>query len=131
MYDLGIRNSILRDFRPPQDRDDRGSIYESFVFLTLLPILAPNMELRFWRTKKGEEVDLVLVKDRQPFPIEVKARWEQRCPPPGVLAFSKKYSETHATFTVSACSGPPVVDGNTTHHFVAFEDVGGILARLG
>jgi predicted AAA+ superfamily ATPase len=55
LYDLGIRNSVLKDFRPTAEREDRGAIHESHVFLTLLPLLSPNMELRFWRTKKAEE----------------------------------------------------------------------------
>jgi len=37
LYDLGIRNSILRDFRPADEREDRGAIHETQVFLTLVP----------------------------------------------------------------------------------------------
>ena len=130
LYDLGIRNSILKDFRPPQDRDDCGCIYETYVFLSLLPLLTPNMELRFWRTKKGEEVDFVLVKNRQPHPIEVKAHWEQEAPPPGVAAFCRRYATVRSTFTISADPRRPLTEGSTTHRFLAFEEVTGLLEHL-
>jgi len=53
LHDLGIRSIILKGFRPPEDRGDRGRIHESFVLISLLPVLAPNMEPLFWRRKKG------------------------------------------------------------------------------
>jgi predicted AAA+ superfamily ATPase len=73
LYDLGIRNCLLKDFLPAQQRHDGGVMRESFVFLSLLRQLKPNMELRFWRTKRGDEVDFVLLKNRIPLPVEVKS----------------------------------------------------------
>ena len=130
LYDLGIRNSILKDFRPTGEREDRGAIHESHVFLTLLPLLSPNMELRFWRTKKKEEVDFILVKDRQPFPIEVKSRLSRPVPPAGLLAFCRRYPKVRHTFTVSARAFPPVEDGGRTHHFLGFDEVPIILDAM-
>jgi uncharacterized protein len=126
LFDLGIRNIILKDFRPAEVREDRGGIYESHVLLTLLPLLQPNMELRFWRTKKQEEVDFVLLVDRQPFPIEVKTAWDRRSPPPGISAFCRRYPNTRTTFTIGARGGKTLKDGSTEHRFVAIEDVAGI-----
>jgi len=130
LYDLGIRNMILKDFSPPESREDRGVIYESLVFLTLLPLLLPNMELRFWRTKKQEEVDLVLLVDRRPYPIEVKAGWGVHAPPPGILAFTRRYPRTRATFTVSKNSREPLRAESITHHFVSFDEVAEIFEKL-
>ncbi len=127
LYDLGIRNSILKDFRPTAEREDRGAVFETYVFLTLLPLLAPNMELRFWRTKKKEEVDFVLVHNRQPTPIEVKSRLDHPAPPPGVLAFCRRYPNVRHTFTVSASSFAPVEVEGVAHRFVGFEEVPTIL----
>src|SRR5262249_3203516 len=90
LYDLSVRNSSLKDFRTAKDRPDRGAIYESFVFLMLKAHLAPSMEIRFWRTKKDEEVDFVLVKDRRPFPIEVKTQLGRPTVPPGIQAFCRR-----------------------------------------
>ena len=127
LYDLGIRNSILKDFRTTAEREDRGAIYESQVFLTLQRLLSPNMELRFWRTKKKEEVDFILVKDRQPVPIEVKSRLKRPIPPSGLLAFCRKYPKVCHTFTVSGQAFEPVEYDGITHHFFGFEDVPMIL----
>jgi len=72
LFDLGIRNLLLKDFRPIEKREDKGCVYESAIFHHLQSQLKPNMELRFWRTKKGDEVDFVVLKNRVPIPIEVK-----------------------------------------------------------
>ncbi len=60
-FDLGIRNTLLKDFRPAREREDKGVLYETAVMLHLRAQLQPNMELRFWKSKKGEEVDFILV----------------------------------------------------------------------
>ena len=127
LYDLGIRNSILKDFRPASDREDRGAIFETYVLLELLPLLGPSMELRFWRTKKKEEVDFVLVHNRQPTPIEVKSRLDRPTPPSGLLAFCRRYKSVSQTFTVSSASFPANELDGVVHHFLNFEQVPSIL----
>jgi hypothetical protein len=97
------------------------------VFLTLTALLAPNMELRFWRTKRGEEVDFVLIVNRQPFPIEVKTAWRQAAPPPGLQAFCRRYPRTAATFTIASQPRDPTAGRPTTHHFLGFEEVSTII----
>ena len=52
------------------------------------------MEIRFWRTKKGAEVDFVLLKDRVPIPIEVKSRWNAFDIPDGMRSFMKTYPKS-------------------------------------
>ena len=48
------------------------------------------MELRFWRTKGGAEVDFVIEKDGKLIPVEVKS--STRCTPgKSLISFSKKY----------------------------------------
>jgi len=131
LYDLGVRNSILKDFRPAAEREDKGAIHESFVFLSLLPHLSPSTEIRFWRTKRKEEVDFVLVKDRQPFPIEVKSHLERPRIADGLAAFIRRYPAVSDSFTVSDRGFEPIRTGKTTHHFLAFEDLSAILGRLG
>jgi len=74
LFDIGIRNALLKDFRPVNVREDKGCLYETSVLVHLITQLKPNMELRFWRTKKGEEVDFVVLKNRVPVPVEVKSK---------------------------------------------------------
>lgn len=91
LYDLGIRNSIIKDFRNASERPDAGSLKESFVFLSILPQLKPNMEVRFWRTKKGEEIDFILIKNRVPFPVEVKSKLTRDEIPSSLKTFLDHY----------------------------------------
>ncbi len=93
LYDIGIRNMILKDVRSTADREDKGVLYESAVFLHLLSQLQPNMELRFWRTKKGDEVDFVLIKNRVPMPIEVKSKLRKEIIPKGMIQFMRRYPQ--------------------------------------
>lgn len=91
LFDLGIRNTLLKDFRSVGQREDGGILLETAVLLELLPRLKPNMQLHFWRTKKGDEVDFILIKNRIPIPIEVKSRMKKGEIPKGLTAFLKRY----------------------------------------
>ena len=130
LYDLGVRNSILRDFRTVEEREDRGAVHETFVFLTLRALLKPNMELRFWRTKRKEEVDFVLVVDRVPFPIEVKSHLNSPHLHSGLRAFCRKYPSVTQTFTVSDRAFDTIQEGSVLHHFLDFESAHTLLGHL-
>jgi predicted AAA+ superfamily ATPase len=91
LFDLGIRNGLLKDFRLPEAREDKGALYESFVLLQIVQQLKPNMEVRFWRTKKGDEVDFILIKNRVPVPVEVKSGLTDFSIPKGMRLFMKNY----------------------------------------
>ncbi|MBI1871407.1 MAG: ATP-binding protein [Chlamydiae bacterium] len=90
-FDLGLRNALLKDFRSVQDREDKGVLYESVVLNHLVSQLKPNMEIRFWRTKGGDEVDFILLKNRIPVPIEVKSKLQKPDLPRGMIVFLKAY----------------------------------------
>ena len=130
LYDLGIRNSLLRDFSEIDNREDKGSILESFVLLTLIPLLQSNMSLGFWRTRKGEEVDFVLVKDRKPHPIEVKAEWKAPLVPSGLRKFIAQYPKTQTAIVISSTAHPPIKEKNTTIFFKTFESAGKFFLEL-
>ncbi|MBX7149685.1 ATP-binding protein [bacterium] len=91
LYDLGIRNSIIKDFSEIADRPDAGVLKESFVYLSILKQLKPNMDVFFWRTKSGQEIDFVLVKNRVPFPVEVKSKLSSPEIPQHLKTFLDKY----------------------------------------
>lgn len=74
-YDLGVRNAILRAFQPLALRSDVGALFENFFVLERLKKLSYEQslaELRFWRTHKQQEVDLLEVTDRLESAYEVK-----------------------------------------------------------
>jgi hypothetical protein len=91
LFDIGIRNSILIDFRYADQRDDGGFLKESFVCLSIIKQLKPNMELKFWRTKQGHEIDFIVLKNRIPLPVEVKSALTS-C---SISAGMKKFLETY------------------------------------
>ncbi|MDY6967617.1 MAG: ATP-binding protein [Spirochaetota bacterium] len=93
-YDLGIRNVLLKDFSPINQRNDAGVLNESFIFLQLQNRLKPNMELKFWRNKQGDEIDFVILINRKPFLIEVKTNINRLEIPTAMKTFIKKYPET-------------------------------------
>lgn len=94
LFDLGIRNSLLKDFNPIKDRTDSGFLKESFVALNIVRQLKPNMEVRFWRTKYGDEVDFILIKNRRPFALEVKSELSKPEMPDGLKKFLTNYPDT-------------------------------------
>jgi hypothetical protein len=100
-YDTGVRNTILRDFSPVSKRADGGALYESFVAIQMIGRLKPNMELKFWRTKAGHEIDFVVLKDRKPFLIEVKSTLTAPVIPPAMKIFIKHYPETQGALVLS------------------------------
>ena len=69
--DLGIRNYSLVDFRKPDERNDLGLMAENHVYNTLKN-LYPQTPIKYWRTKSKAEVDFVIEKNQNIFPVEVK-----------------------------------------------------------
>ena len=76
LFDLGVRNAILRR---PLDRpldDERGLLFEHFVGLELRRregTIWPEARVHHFRTRRGAEVDFVLSVGRELWAIEVKA----------------------------------------------------------
>ena len=105
LYDLGIRNALLKNFAGLRERQDAGAIAESFVFLELQKQLNPESEIRFWRLKSGEEVDFIWIRNQVAFPIEVKLSWKTEALPDGLKSYLKRYPKTKKAFIVSDRSG--------------------------
>lgn len=74
--DMGLRNSLINDFRPVDSRPDKGNLVEGFVFQQLYyrRRLENNFryEIKYWRTKQGAEVDFVIEFQDELIPVEVK-----------------------------------------------------------
>lgn len=100
-YDTGMANAIVRDFRRHSDRPDGGALLETFVFHELQKALDVLHDLFYWRTADKKEVDFVLVKDRQPIPIEVKSTWREKKLPVGLRQFFTAYPETQKAVVIN------------------------------
>jgi predicted AAA+ superfamily ATPase len=68
-FDNGLRNAVIEDFRPYENRQDMGKLNENFIFTQLA---YAGQEPRFWRTKIQTEMDFVLEKEGKMFAIESK-----------------------------------------------------------
>lgn len=75
-YDLGLRNALIENFQPINNRADGGHLFENFI---LSETLKTNYygdfgyKLNYWRTKQGSEIDLVLSKgDGELRGVEIK-----------------------------------------------------------
>lgn len=70
--DVGLRNAFARQFSEIDERGDRGKLFENWVYSELRKLLPQDISIRFWRSKSGSEVDLVLLRGGKITGIEVK-----------------------------------------------------------
>ncbi|MGQ9691213.1 MAG: ATP-binding protein [Thermoproteota archaeon] len=89
--DLGLRNSILDNFLPPESRTDRGILLENFVFNELKSTF--EGKINYWRTTGKAEVDFVVSLRQKFFPAEVKSHEKLRR---GFLSFLNAYRPKRA-----------------------------------
>lgn len=91
-WDNGIRNSVINDFRTPENRTDRGPLWENFIIAERLKYLSNNSIMTntwFWRTKDGQEIDLIEERDGKLFAYEIKQNPATSVKPPAL--FLKTY----------------------------------------
>ena len=99
-YDTGIRNAVIRDYRPFRQRQDteRGALWENY-FISDRVKRNHNQRLGtnfyFWRTYDRQEIDLIEEQDGQLTAIEMKSGGKM---PSAPKAFAKAYPE--ASFSV-------------------------------
>lgn len=123
-YDVGIRNSIVKNFEYDLNRrQDKGVLHESLVFLELLQKINPETSLYFWRTKQKAEVDFIKVTNRRPIPIEVKSDLNKLTIPEGLKAFLNKYPSTSLSYVVNASQTGELIYKNSVVKFIHWHQV--------
>jgi len=93
--DTGLRNSLMNNFLPLENRVDKGSLLENFI----LNELKSNFDekINYWRTTGKAEVDFIMQLNNKPVPIEVKSQIKLR---KSYLSFLKTYKpKTGVVFT--------------------------------
>jgi len=73
--DIGFRNFAINNFNKLDIREDKGFVFENFVYLILKEKLGGSYKINFWRTKAGAEVDFIIFNDLKPIPVEAKAKY--------------------------------------------------------
>ena len=96
--DIGIRNGVLNNFSALNQRTDSGAILENYVFNQLSKQTEQPDNIRIWRTQNRNEVDFIWQKNiNEPYPIEVKIRYDSKQPvPPGLKSFLNVYHSERA-----------------------------------
>lgn len=85
-YDNGIRNAVIQDFSPLNNRQDAGALWENFVFTERLKCHSMRKDyakIFFWRTSenKPHELDFIEVVDGKLSAIECKLSPEEVAKP--------------------------------------------------
>lgn len=78
-----------------------GAIFEQFVFSELIK---KNMNLRYWRSKSGAEVDFILG-DKNPIPVEVKSNLDRPARTRSFTSFIDQYKSSKGYILSSGFEG--------------------------
>lgn len=89
-FDTGLRNAVIKDFKPVNERQDKGALYENCVFSELMK---KDRQVKYWRTKSKAEVDFVV--DDQ-IPLEVKSGLAKPLVGKSLYSFMAKYQPERA-----------------------------------
>ncbi|MGB0678831.1 MAG: ATP-binding protein [Polyangiales bacterium] len=120
LFDVGVANHLARR-RPVPGSAAFGKSFEHFILLEVLHqrrYAQPDLEVRFWRTTSGHEVDLIL--DDMRVAIEIKAssrihRGDLR----GLRALHRDHQPQH-TILVCCEREPRVLEGVTLLPWLTF-----------
>lgn len=92
-YDNGIRNAIISNFNPLNQRDDIGKLWENFMVAERLKsqeYLGIHANNFFWRTWDKQEIDWLEEKEGNLFGYEFKFTGQK---PRGQRQFARSYPE--------------------------------------
>lgn len=123
LYDWGERNALLKDFSELDKREDKGCFWESLIYAHLRSLKTVEVDIHFWRTSSGNEVDFVWRKNRKLTAIEVKSNLKKPEIASGLKSFLRAYPKTEKAivFNESVSS----IEDYRGHqiHFVRFRDL--------
>lgn len=74
-WDNGIRNALIGDFRPLEQRSDAGALWENFMISERMKnnhYLQKNIKSFFWRSMQQQEVDYVETENKNIRAYEMK-----------------------------------------------------------
>ncbi len=94
--DLGIRNALINDFSSLDLRPDKGALWENFIFIERLKkhsIERSFVNMYFWRTKYGSEINLVEEKDGGLYAYEFKFKDKKKGIPSRFLEYYENVRE--------------------------------------
>lgn len=94
-YDNGIRNAIIRNFNPPELRQDTGALWENFMISERYKAVNYKrlwINRYFWRTVSQQEIDYIEEYDGKLHAYEFKWRHDKNSRLP--LTYSNAYPDS-------------------------------------
>lgn len=92
-YDNGVRNALINNFSPLQNRNDTGQLWEQYILSERMKYNSYHgyfPQYFFWRTYDGQEIDLLELHNLQLQAFECKWK-QQKIKKPA--AFAKAYPQ--------------------------------------
>ena len=90
LVDSGLRNMLLENFSIKPKTKDFGYLIENVIVTELYKQSKITDGIYFWRTVRGQEVDIIRKRENNLLPIEVKSGNEDT-KPDGLKSFIKQY----------------------------------------
>lgn len=91
-WDNGLRNRIIRNFKPLELRDDYGALWENFIIAERLKKLSYENQYKesyFWRNAQQAEIDYLEIKNGDIDAFEIKFN------PKAKVKFTKSFTEKY------------------------------------
>ena len=95
LIDSGLRQFLLNNFSVQPKTASFGQTVENAIIVSLLKTWDPLKQIYYWRTKSGQEVDIIIKKSEALIPIEIKAGDANQIPA-GIKSFINQYKPSHA-----------------------------------
>ena len=90
--DNGVRNYFFNNFNEMELRNDAGTLFESFYISEIIKSGESTDNIKYYRTKIGDEVDIILDRVSEIIPIEIKCKKIlKESDARGLKKFMKKY----------------------------------------
>jgi predicted AAA+ superfamily ATPase len=86
--DSGLRNHFINNFEPVLLREDRGALFENFVFRLFYDKIQED-NIKYWRTQKQQEIDFI-INSKKAFEVKFSA---SSFKPSKYAAFKKSYPD--------------------------------------
>lgn len=90
-YDNGIRNAIIGNFSPLENRTDTGALWENFIISERIKFMMNKGEdarYYFWRTTQQQEIDFIEESEQHRIAFEIK--WKK-----GHAKFPKTFQQAY------------------------------------
>ncbi|MEA3450370.1 MAG: ATP-binding protein [Bacteroidota bacterium] len=98
--DIGLRNIVYSSFNDIDFRVDKGAIFENFAYLQLLR-KNKAIQINYYRTKDGTEIDFIVHKNNEIIPIEVKYKRYNKVYKIRAISEFKKKNNVKTAFVVN------------------------------